>query len=118
MYQTDLLDNYLMLKKAEIEELRKITKRQVEQALKELSKTVSFKKAYLFGSILSPSFREDSDVDIAFEGLRDREFFKAMAFLSSYIDRDVDIIQLEEYRLRENVIKQGLLVYPNENNSK
>lgn len=34
-----------------------------------------------------------------------------MAFLSNYLERDVDIIQLEVHRLREKLIKKGLLVY-------
>lgn len=76
MYQTDLLDNYLVFKKGKAEELRKRVQRHVVDALNKLSTKTSFKKAYLFGSILSSCFREDSDVDIAFEGLRDQDFLK------------------------------------------
>lgn len=118
MYRTDLLDNYLILKKAKAEELRKTVQRQVVEALNKLSKNISFKKAYLFGSILSSCFREDSDVDIAFEGIRDQDFFKAIAFLSNHLERDVDIIQLEVHRFREKLIKQGLLVYNSEDYKK
>jgi hypothetical protein len=33
-----------------------------------------------------------------------------MAFLSDYLGRDVDVIQLEGHRLRDKIIKEGVLV--------
>jgi len=93
----------------ETQELRKKLLSVVEEALSELSKIIFFKDAYIFGSITRAElFSPDSDVDIAFYGLKDQDFFKAISFLSRRLARDVDVIQLEGHRLEEKIKSKGL----------
>lgn len=106
--QTLLLDEYKKRKRQKNEALRKEIISKTIDALSKLSELVYFKDAYIFGSILKPYFSEDSDIDIAFEELKDKDFFKAMTFISRYIERDVDVIQLEGHRLRDKITKEGI----------
>ena len=80
---------------------------KVRTAVSELSNTICFKEAYVFGSVLRPSFSDDSDIDIAFVGLKDVDFFKAMAFLSDRLERNVEVVQLEGHRISGQIIKEG-----------
>ncbi|MBI5026241.1 MAG: nucleotidyltransferase domain-containing protein [Nitrospirae bacterium] len=108
MQKTALLDEYRKRKKEQTENLRIEMLKKIKAALSELSKIIYFKDAYVFGSILRPSFSEESDIDIAFDGLKDEYFFKTMSFLSDFLGRDVDVIQLEGHRLRDGIIKEGI----------
>jgi predicted nucleotidyltransferase len=114
MQKTALLDEYRKGKKQKAEILRNEMVKRIHDALFELSKKIHFKNAYIFGSILKPYFSDESDIDVAFEGLKNEDFFKAMAFLSDHLGRDVDVIQLEGHRLRDKIIKEGVLVKSDE----
>jgi len=110
MTQTYLLDKILKRKGMDRERLRLISIEKVKKILKEMSETISFDKAYLFGTITKPyRFSEESDIDIAFVGLRDADFFLALAYLSRNLGRDVDILQLEKHRLRKKIIQEGIV---------
>lgn len=78
-------------------------------AIDKLSEEMDFKEAYLFGSVTKPfRFSERSDVDIGFVGLDDRHFLKVMSYLSEEAGRDVDIVQLEDYRLADKIKRGGI----------
>ena len=112
MSQTYLLDQFLYKKSLERERLRLATIDKVRQILKQMSEIIFFREAYLFGSITQPHrFFEKSDIDIAFVGLKDEDFFPALVYLSRSLKRDVDIVQLEKHRLREKIIKEGILLW-------
>jgi len=112
MTTLSLLDSYRKKKKLHCEVLRKDIILKIQEAVSELAKTVYFKDAYIFGSVLTPYFSEDSDIDIAFTGLKDNDFFKAMRLLSEYTGRDIDIIQLESHRLKDKIIGEGVKIKP------
>jgi len=108
-FSTDLLDLILEQEKKEREELRLQLLEKLFNTLDKLHCEIPFEEAYLFGSIIKPyKFQKDSDVDIGFIGLKDEHFFKAMSFISREISRDVDVIQLEGYRLAEKIKRDGI----------
>jgi predicted nucleotidyltransferase len=108
-FSTYVLDESLKKKRVEKEKLRKYTLKKLDTILSEMSQIIFFKDAYIFGSITKPhQFTEESDVDIAFLGLDDKDFFKAMSFISGQLERDVDIIQIENHRLSEKVVNEGI----------
>lgn len=110
MSTTFLLDKILREKKEKRETARIEILEKVKGALYELSKTISFDKAYIFGSLIkSGHFFENSDIDIGFICLKDEDFFKASAFLSRSLKRNVDIIQLERHRLKTKIMREGFL---------
>ena len=110
MTTVSLLANYRKKKKLQCEVLRKDIIVKIHEAVSELEKTVHFKDAYIFGSVLTPYFSEDSDIDIAFTGLKNNDFFRAMRLVSEFTGRDIDIIQLESHRLKDKIMKEGVKI--------
>lgn len=108
--KTTILNEHRQRMRRQAEDLRAQMLTKVRQAVLELSNVVSFQEAYIFGSVLRPSFSDDSDIDIAFLGLKDEDFFRAMVFLSDHLGRDVEVIQLEGHRLREQIMKEGMRI--------
>ena len=81
----------------------------VFNALDKLSREISFDEAYIFGSLASPYlYFENSDIDLAFLGLKDEDFFQAMAFLSRELEAEVDVFQLESFPWREKIMREGI----------
>lgn len=108
-FSTHLLDETVKRERKEREELRSYLIKRLFDILDKLSLEVPFKEAYLFGSIAKPyRFLKDSDIDIGFVGLRDKDFFKVMSFISREIGVDVDVIQLEGHKLTEKIKKEGI----------
>lgn len=110
-FSTYLLDEAVDREKEELEKLRLNLLKKLHHIVGKLHLEVPFKEAYIFGSITKPyEFSENSDVDIGFLGLKDEYFFTAMAFISRGINRDADIIQLENFRFAERIKKEGIRV--------
>jgi len=108
---TYLLDEVLRAKKEKREALRVAQIKKVRAAIDKLAEQLSFTRVYLFGSLVKPyAFYPESDIDIGFTGLKGADFFKAMAFLSSELGREVDVIQMEGHKLTPKILKEGLRV--------
>jgi len=106
-FSTYILDEVLKRKKNEMEKKRKEMFRRVKEAVRDLN----FSEAYIFGSITKPyKWRDDSDIDIGFFGLSDEGWFNAFRKLSDRLERDVDILHLEGHRLKEKIVKEGILI--------
>lgn len=109
-FTTEIIDNVLQRKKEQRENRRVCTLQKLQSVLEELIKIIPFKEAYIFGSVTKKYlFSEHSDIDIGFIGLDDKDFFKAMSFISERIGMDVDIVQLEHHRLKDHIMKEGIL---------
>lgn len=108
-FSTALLDEAIRRKRREREELRLSIIAAILSALDELAGEISFAEAYIFGSVVRPyGYSEESDADIAFVGLKDKDFFKAMSFISRKIGREVDIVQLERHRFAQEIRRSGI----------
>ncbi len=108
-FPTDLWERALERRRARREQLRQELLHAVSDALAELSRQIVFTEAYIFGSLTRPErFSEESDIDIAFVGLRDEDFFKALAFLSDRLGRDLDLVQLEKHPHKAQIIREGI----------
>jgi predicted nucleotidyltransferase len=107
---TELLDKYLKQIEEKKEKQRIEFLKKAIAALNTVSLELHFKEAYIFGSILKKKkFYDDSDVDIAVVGLKDKYFFSLISRLADLLGRDVDVIQLEKHRLKDKIISEGLL---------
>ena len=107
---TRLLEEYLKEVEIKKEKKRLELLERALGALSALSREVGFKDAYVFGSVLQKKkFYYDSDIDIAVRGLRDEDFFYFMSRAAEILGRDVDVVQLERHRLKDKIIKEGLL---------
>lgn len=86
MWSTHILDNARAKKKHEREQLRMQLLAASLQALDKLSQLIQFDQAYVFGSVSRPQgFDEHSDLDIAFAGLQDEDFFTATTIVKEGI---------------------------------
>jgi len=97
-------------KKEELEKNRKNVLKKTINSLNKLANQFGFHKAYIFGSVIKTGkFGQNSDVDIAIKGLNKFMQYKLVASLSSLIDREVDVILLEdECHFKDVIIKEGL----------
>ena len=108
-FSTCVLERALAEERERREQWRREMLSQVQKALEALSRQISFEEAYIFGSAAKPHrYFEGSDLDIAFVGLRDEDFFKASAFLSRELGIEVDVLQLEGHTLKEKILKEGI----------
>lgn len=106
-FDTSILDQALAQKRARREALRHDTTASLRAAL--VSLPAQYAAVSVFGSILRPGrFGEDSDIDLAFEGLSDSDYFRAKCYLEDVLQRPVDVLQIENHRLREMVFKKGV----------
>jgi predicted nucleotidyltransferase len=108
-FSTHLIDSALKKKKQQREEVRLKFIARVMDVLDELSQKVFFKEAYIFGSLIKrEKFSGASDIDVGFIGLKDKDFFQALAFLSRELACDVDIMQLEGHKYKEKILREGI----------
>ena len=81
---------------------------RLDQALSALVEKYQWTECYLFGSVVSPGrFGPESDVDIAVCGLAKQDFYRFVGDISSVLERDVDVVVLEESRIAETIRRRG-----------
>lgn len=54
------------------------------------------REVYLFGSASKGVLRDDSDIDFAVSGLPPEKFFKAMGQAGDILQRNIDLVDLDE----------------------
>jgi len=77
-----------------------------------LKKEFQFTRIILFGSLVHKAwFSEDSDIDLAVEGLPTNQYFKALSRLESMISsRKVDLVDMSEIAepVKKMIISEGI----------
>lgn len=71
------------------------------------------KKVILFGSLVKAKFRNQSDIDLACEGVEDRRFFRVFGKLLLNIKRPLDLIDIndaDEFFV-SRVKEEGIILY-------
>ncbi|MEW5744436.1 MAG: nucleotidyltransferase domain-containing protein [Nitrospirota bacterium] len=94
------------------ERLRQKAIRNARQLARILAEEFPVKKVVLFGSVLEKEgFKEDSDIDIAVEGLPKGAYFTAVARLMMESPFEVDLKPLEDVDdlLRKNIARGRVL---------
>ena len=79
------------------EDIKKATKILKENGAKEV---------FIFGSIANGKFNENSDIDIAITGLKEKDFYKVASLLMFELENEFDLIDLDD---KENRFSQMLL---------
>jgi len=88
--------------------------RQVDRAVRSLTCYPQVRRIWLFGSAAKRDhFDSRSDLDFAVEGLPSSELPGAWAELDRTLDREVDLVRLEETHatLRDLIVTTGRVVY-------
>lgn len=77
----------------------------------ELSEKYHVRRVLLFGSSLDPA-KENRDIDIAIEGIQDKDFFKYYGDLLLRLSKPIDVIDLSEVSKFTNLVKkEGIPIY-------
>ena len=64
---------------------------------------------YLFGSVTQPGrFTQSSDIDIAVDTWETGNIFGLMGYLSLYLNRDVDVIPLDQCHFADKIRRLGM----------
>ena len=82
-----------------------------KKTIQEISKKYHVRRVLLFGSSVDPA-KESRDIDIAIEGIQDKDFFKYYGDLLLKLSKPVDVIDLSEIsKFTDLVRKEGIPIY-------
>jgi len=82
---------------------------QINKALTTLEKKYHWDKVYLFGSAAQKGkFRENSDIDIAIEGLNSFDHYAFTGDISDFLNMRVDVVLFEECPFAKSIEEKGL----------
>jgi predicted nucleotidyltransferase len=90
---------------------REILDKEVEKIVA-ISKKFGANKVVLFGSCIS-DVQSARDIDVAVSGVKAADFFKFYGEVSTAVDDEVDLIDLDDVRehLRHRILSKGKLLY-------
>lgn len=91
------------------EQSRQKVLKDLSGALDQLSLNYKWDELYIFGSVSqSDRFSERSDVDIGIQGLDKHMHYRFVAELSNLMERDVDVVRLEDCSFAEAIRTRGI----------
>ena len=107
---TDLLDQLMQEKRDRYERDRQQALQKVHVWLNQNGANYGIQEAFIFGSVTrSGRFHDNSDVDIAVVQIKPEKHCMAISFISEWLERDVDLIELTkcpfQHRIRETGIR-------------
>ncbi len=109
-FSSQKLDKIISDRRLKLEEERKLILKKTQEWLDNNASEYGIKKAYIFGSVTYPNkFNENSDVDLAVEEINAEKHFLAISFLSTYLEREVDIIKLNHCHFADRIREKGIL---------
>ena len=92
-----------------MERLRQELIDEVKNVLETLQKKYRWDDAYIFGSLAKrDKFHTKSDVDIALSGLDKFDHFAFIGDISEMLNREVDVIRLEECHFPQSIVNRGI----------
>ncbi|MGB3293674.1 MAG: nucleotidyltransferase domain-containing protein [Phormidesmis sp.] len=108
-FPTPLLDARLARQKAANEQARQQILQMTQHWLSSNAARYGIESGYIFGSVTVPGrFSDRSDVDLAVETHKTGDICALMGDLSMYINRDVDLIPLDQCHFAEKIRRIGL----------
>ena len=84
--------------------MNEIIKEKIQKAA-EVLKSFGATEVYVFGSVATDTYNEDSDIDLAVSGIPPKKFFAAMGSVFSALQSEVDLIDLDEKSLFSEHLK-------------
>ena len=107
---------FLLEREEKMRQARELARGQVIARLKHALQVVAplfpVDRVYLYGSMLSGRWRQDSDLDLAVEGdLSSSELFKLWAELDRLLEQEIDLREMSRLPFREKIQREGILLY-------
>lgn len=109
-FPTPLLDARLAQQRRQAEQLRQRLLDETLQWLSAQGRDFGILQGYVLGSVTRPgSFSEGSDIDIAVDSLKTGDPFGLMGYLSLHLNRDVDLVALDQCHFAAKIRATGIL---------
>ncbi|EAZ91796.1 nucleotidyltransferase family protein [Crocosphaera chwakensis] len=109
-FSSEKLDKIISDRRLKLEKERQLILKKTQKWLDKYASDYGIKKAYIFGSVTYPNkFHQDSDVDLAVEEINPEKHFLAISLLSTYLEREVDIIKLNQCHFANRICEKGIL---------
>lgn len=109
-FPTPLLDQKLAEQKALNEADRQYLLQNARLWLEQNAARFNIEQGYLFGSMTQPGrFSQSSDLDLAVDSLRHGDPFGLISHLSTHLDRDVDLVPLDQCHFADKIRQMGVL---------
>lgn len=107
-FDTSLLDQAIAQKQARRQAMRQQTLAALLALLDEQGALFGLSQAYIFGSLVAAGrFHKQSDIDIGVTGLTPAQFFDLMTFLSTELERDIDLVDLQQCHFAHRICQAG-----------
>lgn len=97
--------------KEKISKLPSVYQEDIQKAI-QILKENGAKEIFIFGSIADGRFNDNSDIDIAVKGIKEKDFYKVAGILMFELKNEIDLIDLDdkENRFSQNLLKIGGLL--------
>ena len=107
-FDFSIWERSLARKEEERRKLRQAVLVRLDEALNALSEKYCWTEIFIFGSVTREgAFRDGSDVDVGIEGLNPLDHYAFVADISSLLERDVDVVILEECGFADRIKEKG-----------
>ncbi|WP_107670373.1 nucleotidyltransferase family protein [Cyanothece sp. BG0011] len=109
-FSSKKLDKIISDRRLKQEKERQFILKKTQEWLDRYGSDYGIEKAYIFGSVTYPNkFHQNSDVDLAVETINPEKHFLAISLLSTYLEREVDIIKLNQCHFAHRIREKGIL---------
>jgi len=109
-FPTPLFDERLNQRRQQNERDRQQILEQPLAWLEQNAARFQIGQGYLFGSVIQAGkFSADSDVDLAIASLKDGDPFGLIGYLSLHLNRDVDVVPLDQCHFADKIRQTGIL---------
>ena len=110
LFSTTKLDLIIAEKRLKLETQRQSLMTKTCQWLDEFAIEYGITQAYIFGSVTrAGKFHHNSDIDLAVETINPEKHYLAISLLSTYLERDVDLIKLDSCHFAHRIRQTGIL---------
>lgn len=109
-FSTAKLDQVLSDRRSQNEQERQILLKKTKEWLTQNANQYGIDTVYIFGSVTRPYyFHQHSDIDLAVEEIEQNNFCLVISLLSTFVAREVDIIQLRKCHFADKIRQMGIL---------
>jgi predicted nucleotidyltransferase len=109
-FPTPLFDQKINQQRQQNERDRQQLLQQALDWLTHHAARFEIQQGYVFGSVTQPGkFRADSDIDVAIASINEGDPFGLIGYLSLELNRDVDIVPLDQCHFADKIRRTGIL---------
>lgn len=109
-FPTPLLDQKIAERKIVNEADRQHLLQEARLWLEQNAIRFGFQQGYLFGSMTQPGrFSQFSDLDLAVDSLKHGDPFGLISYLSTHLNRDVDLVPLDQCHFADKIRQMGVV---------